>query len=244
MPLEPNTIEYQVFFILTILLLVAKFTLSIYLGSKIYKKTKKEGKFSFDFIFGVFILMVCLFLSRLLYFFYDFYLTEFNPENFLKPNALLIWSFATLISTIGYAMAMFTVDYKVLHFRLKGIIAYLIIGVGIFDMIWILGGFVQTTSDFELASGLLIVANFLAIIIPIIFFYIGFKTTGLKKVSYIIAFGVIIFSIGSSLVLQPIISPLRNNFGDLIQIPIFFMFFILKLVGLAMFSWGVTQFSL
>ncbi|TFF98091.1 MAG: hypothetical protein EU541_07320 [Promethearchaeota archaeon] len=244
MPLEPNTIEYQVFYILTILLLVAKFSLSIYLGKKIYAKSKREGQFSFDFIFGVFILMVCLFISRLLYFFYDFYLTEFNPQNFLNPTALLMWMFASLVSTIGYATAMFTVDYRVLHFRLKGIIAYLIIGVGIFDSVWILGGFVKTQSDFELVSGLLMVANFLAIIIPIIFFYIGIKTMGLKKISFIIAFGVIIFSIGSSIVLQPIIAPLRNTFGDLIQIPIFFIFFIFKLVGLAMFSWGVTQFSL
>jgi hypothetical protein len=244
MPLEPASLEYNLFFILNILLLVAKLSLSIYLGKKVYEKAKKEGRFSFDFIFAVFILMICLFVSRLLYFYYDFFLIQFNPQNYLNPDALTVWTLASLISTIGYAIAMFTVDYRVLNFRLKGIVSYLIIGVGIFDTIWVLGGFVTTSSHFELVSGLLMVANFLAIVIPIIFFYIGRKTTGLRKVSYIIAFGVIIFSIGSSLVLQPIIAPLRQNFGDLIQIPIFFLFFLLKLIGLIMFSYGVTQFSL
>ncbi len=244
MALDPNSFEYQLFFVLNILLLVAKFLLSAYLGKKIYTKTKKEGKFSFDFIFGFFILMVCLFVSRLLYFFYDFYLTQFEPDNFLNSDALLMWVFATLTSTIGYSTVMFLVDYRVLHFKLKGILAYIILGVGIFDTIFILGGFVKTQGAFEFASGLLMFVNFLAIVVPVIFFYIGTKTTGLRRDSYIIAFGIIIFSIGSSLLIQPIISPLRLAFGDAIQIPIFFVFFFFKLIGLAMFSYGVTQFSL
>ncbi len=244
MALEPNSLEYQVFYILVILLLAAKLSFSVYLGKKIINKTKKEGKFTFDFIFGVFILMICLFVSRFLYFFYDFYLIKFDPANFLNPDALIVWAFASLISTIGYSAAMFAIDYRVLHFRMKGIIAYIIIGVGIFDFIWVMGGFVTSEDIFGIVNGILMVANVLAIIIPIIFFYIGTKTTGLKKVSYIIAFGVIIYSIGSSIVLEPILSPLRDIFGDLIHIPVFFIFFILKLVGLGMFSYGVTQFSL
>jgi hypothetical protein len=244
MALEANSLEYQVFYILVVLLLAAKLSLSVYLGNKIYKKTKKSGEFSFDFIFGVFCLMICLFFSRLLYFFYDFYLTKFDAANFLNADALLIWSFASFISTIGYSIAMYTVDHRVLHFKLKGILAYILIGIGIFDLIFILGGFVKTEDAFGLVNGLLIAVNLLAIVIPVIFFYIGTKTTGLRKISYTIAFGVIIYSIGSSLVLEPILSPLRNVFGNLIHIPIFFMFFILKLVGLAMFSYGVSQFSL
>ncbi|TXT66289.1 MAG: membrane protein of unknown function [Promethearchaeota archaeon] len=243
-PLEPNSLEYQIFLILVILLLVAKLSFSVYLGIKIYKKTKNQGKFTFDFIFGVFTLMICLLVSRLLYLFYDFFLTQFNPANFLDPNALTVWAFASLISTLGYSAAMFTVDYRVLHFRLKGIFAYIILGVGIFDFIYVMGGFVTTEEAFDLVNGILIISNVLAIIIPIIFFYIGIKTTGLRKTAFIIAFGVIIFSIGSSLVLQPIIAPLRDAFGDTIQIPIFFMFFLFKLIGLGMFSYGVTQFSL
>lgn len=241
---EPGSLEYQIFFILVILLLAAKFSFSVYLGIKIYKKTKNQGKFSFDFIFGVFTLMVCLFISRLLYFFYDFYLTQFDPDNFLYHDALTIWAFASLISTIGYSMAMFTVDYRVLHFRLKGIFAYIIIGVGIFDFIYVMGGFVDSLAAFSFVNGILIISNVLAIIIPIIFFYIGIKTIGLRKTAFIIAFGVIIFSIGSSLVLQPILSPLRDAFGDTVQVTVFFLFFIFKLIGLGMFSYGVTQFSL
>ena len=78
-----------------------------------------------------------------------------------------------------------------------------------------------TNAIVTVAIGLIV-----AIIIPIIFFYIGIKTQGLRKAAFSIAIGVILYAIGAILVAQSIIELLRKEFGNNIIILTYLLFFV------------------
>ncbi len=238
MALTEGTFEFNLFLILTIILLIYKGILSIYLLSKVRERKQITGKYSLDFIFGMFLMMLCLFISRFLFLFYDFYFTKFNPATFhIEPNVIL-WRFAMDISMLGYFFILFTMDRKVLNFKFKGIFAYIVLA----GMILIAFYPVSTPEDFIVLStigGLGLIAAF---ILPIIFFYIGIKTPGVRRYAFMIAFGIIFFAIGSALVIQSVIDPLRKAYGNDIQILIFALFFVGKISGLTLVSVGVVKF--
>lgn len=238
MALTEGSFEFNLFLILTIIVLVYKAILSVYLFIKVNDKKKETGKFSLDFITSMFILMVFLFISRFLFFFYDFYFTKFDPSTFhLEPN-MLLWRFAMNFSMFGYFIILFSVDRKVLRFKFKGIFSYIIL-IG-FVLIIIYP--VNSPEDFVIVSTLGALGNLAAVFLPIIFIYIGIKTPGVRKYAFMIAVGIIIYAIGSSLVIQSVADPLRKAYGNNIQILLFGLFFIGKISGLTLLSVGVVKF--
>jgi hypothetical protein len=240
MALQPNTFEYNLLFVLVIILIIFKLLITIYFATVVIKKKKETGELSFDFSFGMFVLMLCLFLSRLVYLYYDFYCTQFDPDTFIDPYNLFVWKIATTIYAIGFATILFTIDKVLLEFKLKGILSYIIIINAIIILLYP----VRTQQDFILINGLSAIGALVGVLIPIIFIYLGNRTPNLRKPAYMIAFGVIIFTIGALLVIQPILDPLINIYGDQVQILMFFLFFILKIIGLSLFSNGVIKFKL
>ncbi|MHA1294341.1 MAG: hypothetical protein ACTSQJ_16985 [Promethearchaeota archaeon] len=239
MIIEPNSFEYNFLFALYIVLLSTKLILVIYLGKKVIKRRKEEDFKAFDFIFSVFVLMICAFISRLLYFYFDFVLTKFDSDTFyLVPN-VIIWKLAGFIGSLGFAFVLFTIDKKVLNFKFKGIFTYIIIATALFILFYP----VNTSEDFEFVSALGLIPNLIGSVIPIIFLYIGIKTPGLRKTAFIIAFGVIIYGIGANLVNEITIAPLREIYGHQVVILMFFLFLVFKITGLIMVSYGATKFS-
>ncbi len=240
MVISPNTFEFNLFLTLTIIILIVKISLVGYLVKKVLDRKKETGTLRFDFLVSVAVLMFCLFVSRLLFAIYDFSLTQFDTSiAYLYPN-YLVWKFAALSSSIGFIVILYTIDKEILNFKLKGILAILML---IFTLIQFFYP-VNTPQDFDMLSFIGIFGNIVAIIIPIIFLYTGIKIQGLRKSSFIIAFGIIIYAIGSNLVIEPILSPLRALYGPDVQIVMYFLLFIFKITGLLMFSYGVTQFTL
>ncbi|MGV9200514.1 MAG: hypothetical protein ACOC4M_17030, partial [Promethearchaeia archaeon] len=135
MSLNPDTFEYRLFFILTVIILITKVVLAIYLGKKIHNKKKREKELKIDFIFSVFILMVCLFISRLLYTYFDFFLTQFdNQKYYIMPN-ILYWKIASFVAAAGFAFTLYVIDKKVLKFKLKGSLAYLYLAAALFQFL-------------------------------------------------------------------------------------------------------------
>mgnify|MGYP006288605489 CR=1 FL=1 len=90
---------------------------------------------------------------------------------------------------------LFTVDRKILQFKFKGIFAYVLLAAAIIQIVYP----TSTPSDFDLISTIGVIGSLAAFMIPIFFFYIGAKT-GMKKIAWTIAFGTIVYTIGSSLV--------------------------------------------
>lgn len=239
MKLSPNSFEFQLFLTLTVIILVVKLVFIAYLGLKVNAKRKETGGLSLDFLTGIFLLFICLFVSRLFYLFFDFVFTQFDTSTAHLEPAITFWKLAALTANIGYIISLFVIDKKVLNFRFKGFFAYILAIAAVIQFFWP----VNSPEGFQIVSTINLFAFILAVLIPIIFLYIGIKTPALRKTSFTIAFGVIIFAIGSLLTIEAISLPLRNAYGVGAVIGIYFLHFLLKAIGLGMFSYGVTKFS-
>ena len=89
--IEPNSFEFQLFWFLTIIILITKALCVAYLLRKIIIRKKETGEIPKDFVFCVFIMLLCLFISRLCYFYYEFYLIRQDRSlSHLYPNIKLI----------------------------------------------------------------------------------------------------------------------------------------------------------
>lgn len=240
MIISPNTFEFNLFLALTIIILIVKLFLALYLLNKVRIRKKETGTLNFDFLVSICILMFCLFISRLLFAIFDFYLTQFDTSKaYLYPN-IIVWKFAALSSSIGFTVILYTIDKEILNFKLKGSLAWLMIIATAIQFFYP----VNTAEDFEMLGVIGIFGNIVAIIVPLIFIYTGIKIPGLRKWSFLIAIGIIIYAIGSNLVIEPVLIPLRALYGPEIQITMYFLLFIFKIAGLVMFTYGVTKFTL
>ena len=237
MSINPNSFEFQLLLALTIVLLISKLILSIYLLREVYIKKKETGKITLDFTLSFFVMMTCLFVSRLLYMYWDFFITQFDPDKLHLSPGIIFWKLASLIQTFGFAFVMFTLDKKALKFKFKGVLAYLMIVVALIQFFYP----VNSAEDFEFISSFGFVGSLLAIFIPIIFIYIGTKTRAFRKGSYSIALGTILYTIGAIIIIEMLISSLNDIFGVDIRIIIHFLALLFKISGLTLVTYGVRE---
>ncbi len=240
MALELFSFEYNLFLALTIILLCIKLVLSIYLGKMVLKRKKEIGKFQVDFLFSFFVFMVSLFVSRLVYMYFDFALTFFDPKLYpLMPN-VIFWKIGAFSSAIGYIFVLFIVDKKVLKFKFKGILAYISFALAVLMLVWP----VNSAQDFQIMSGLGIAIGLSGLLIFFIFIYLAIKIPGLRNTSLLIAFGLVIYAIGAAIINESLLAPLRVIYGPQIHIVLYFVYMIMKITGLLMITKGVINFKL
>ncbi|TXT60332.1 MAG: membrane protein of unknown function [Promethearchaeota archaeon] len=237
MALQPYSLEYNVFLILTIILIVAKIFLNGYLLNKILKKTKEQGEFKIDFVFTIFLIVLGLLISRVIYFYYDFFLTFFNPDLlYIYPN-VVFWKVATLIAGISQLVAVFFIDKILLKFKLKGIPAYILLIGRLIQFFYP----INSAGDFRVASTIGTILMLIMIILPIIFIYIGIKMPQLRYYSILLAVGIIIYFIGSMIVSESIVAAFQGIFGAGARIFISFTSITLKIGGLVMMIYSSTK---
>ncbi len=240
MILQITQFEYNVFFGLTILLLITKAALSIYLGKRLLDSKKETGKIKLNFITAFFVLILCLFISRLFYLYFDFFLTKLDPTTYyLMPN-VWVWKIAGIALSIGFAFVLYTLDKKALKFKLKGIPAYCTLGSEILVLIIP----VNSQEDFVFVSGVGIIGGLGAIMVLIIFLYIGIKIPGLRKPSFMITLGLVTYVLGALLFNEFIVSLLISIFGPQFRVTAYTLFMILKILGLIIIAFSVTKFSI
>lgn len=217
---------------------MAKASLAIYLGRKVFKKTKLEEKFKFDFLFGTFLFVVFMFISRAFYFYFDFYLTKLDSSKYyIMPN-VIIWKMGTLFSSLGAMFILFILDKDGMKFRLKGTLAYAYGALIIYMLIYP----VNSEEDFRNMSALGIVEGIFVAIIPITFLYLGIKYSELRKKAFLVVTAILIFAIAGLIIGENIVGPLKEIYGDQMQVTIFFLFVIMRIIGLSLLSYAVTQF--
>ena len=170
--LQISELEFNIFFVLTIILIVVKLVLCLFLGIKIYYQKKEAGIFYFGFIFGVFIFVFTMLISRIMFFYFDFFLTKFHSQTYYKMPNLLWWKIAMLINSIGAAVFIFITDLKTFDFKLKGLLAYVIMILGIIQFIYP----VNSSQDFEILSYFDLRFLIIGILIPIYFYYLAYKS--------------------------------------------------------------------
>ncbi len=189
---------------------------------------------TFGFMTSMFILFICLFISRLIYTMWDFFLTEFDPSRFyIMPN-VIYWKIGALINAFGYAIVLFTIDKKIFDFKFKGIFADIVIIVGIVQIVYP----TNSSQDFDVISTISLLSNVISIVFPTMFFYIGLKSpqsSGYRKPAFLIA-------IGSNLVIEGFIIALESIFGTNTRVTLYFLFLVFKITGLIILTNGVIAF--
>lgn len=232
--------EFNILLSLTLILLIGKAILVLFLLYKIIERKKKTGEFSIGFVFGVFIIILFLLISRIFYSFFDFYFTAFDSAKFHELPNIIFWKIGAAISILGYSIFLDITDRKVLDSKLKripGIILIIIILVIIFFPI-------TTAEEFQMISTLTLFANLVAIIIPVVFINLARKKSPFRMVSLAIALGVIIYAIGANITVEVLINAMASVLGGSVRISLFTLSLILKLTGLALFAYGVTKFAI
>jgi hypothetical protein len=239
MILDISSLELNIFFVLSVILITVKVALLAYLSKKERDHVRESGKFSFGFAFGVIIVMVCLIASRLIYMQFDFALTHFDSSTYYEFPNVWYWKTATMIASVGYVIFIFVTDYRIFKFKFKGIFAYMIMAFALTLFFYP----VHTKADFDFQSLFLLSANCVAIVLPVFFFYIGRTRSPYQIPSLLIAFGVIIYAIGASITTESLIVMFVSTFGEGARLMIYFTSLLSKITGLVMFSYGVSVFA-
>lgn len=238
MGIQLFSLEYNILFTLTIILILSKLFLTSFLLKRILDKTKERGEFKVDFIFSMFLILLGLLISRIIYFYYDFFLTLFNPELlYIYPN-VMYWKVAGLIAGSTQAVAVFFIDRILLKFKLKGIPAYILLIGRIVQFFYP----INNAPDFQIASSIGSILMFILIILPVIFIYIGVKTPELRYHSFLFVLGIILYFISSIIVSEFILAPIEAFFGAGVRIIIPLISNLLKIVGLATMTYSSNKF--
>lgn len=240
MSLSPSSVEFKLFFALTIFLVSLKIILIFLFGRAVNRERKENGTLVFNFLFATFILLLCLFISRLFFIYFDFFLTELDSDLYHLYPYIIYWKIGIAISYIGIAILILFIDKGIFNFRLKGLPFITMLIVIIFVLLYP----VNTARDFEFISLLLIINTIWLLIIPLIYFYISIKRPEFKKMSLLISFGFIFYGIGPVVINEQIIAVMISIFGPGFRLISYFAFAITKLVGLLMLSYGFRGYSL
>ncbi|MHA1793670.1 MAG: hypothetical protein ACTSVI_13575 [Promethearchaeota archaeon] len=189
------------------------------------------------FLSSILILMICWFISRISYAIFDFVLTKFDMNLYpISPN-IWYWKVGSLLGAFGIGIVLLVIDFKILGGKFKGILGIVVLGASVVQFFFP----VNTLNDFYLVLAIGGIAGFATILIPILFFWIGLKTPGLRKISWSIAFGAIIYMVGSLLPNANVVIFLNSigfNTGLL-----YVLSTVAKAIGLIMMTYGATLFN-
>lgn len=239
MILQITELEYITFFVLTIILIIIKFALSSFLAVKMYKRKKEIGKFTYGFVFGVFVFISSMLVSRILFLYFDFYLTRFNPNTYHKMPNVLVWKIAMYLYTIGGSIFVYIIDKKIFDYKFKGILSYLLLILGTIQLFFP----VNTAEDFRILSFFDIRFLIIGVVPPLYFFYLAWSPSPNRIPCIEIATGIISYILGAAITMEYIMSQLTSMFGMEIRITIYFISLILKVLGLFLCVHSMISFA-
>ena len=75
MTISPNSFECQLLFVFSMCVLVFMLIIILFLGRQIVRRTKEDGYLNIDLLFGTFLLVLALFITRIFLVYFDFFLT-------------------------------------------------------------------------------------------------------------------------------------------------------------------------
>jgi hypothetical protein len=229
----PDT--YEIIFLLTLVLLLVKILMAVYLGARL-QKGKKENQVAPLFMSSIMYVMILWTISRVFFAIFDFFLTKFNTDTYAAFPNVWFWKFGALFASIGVIVVLWIVDKKILGNKFKGIFAIIMLASMILETLWP----VSTFDDFQMASMIGLVGSLMAFLIPILFLYIGIKTPGLRKTAFLLAFGIIIYTLGGGLVSAAIIEIFTG--AGMTQTMVYLISTGMKIAGLLMVTIGATRF--
>ncbi len=227
-------LEYLIPYIFTLILMAAKLSFGLYLINR--EKSAEQKNY---FIHGAAMMMFGICISRTCYFIFDFHMVFLDPNlYYLSPN-VWVWKFGNLISSLSMAYLIFVLDKKILNNKFKGIFTFAIAIISIVQFLYP----VNSSESFQTASTIGVFAMALGLILPLTFLYLGFKTSGeLKKVSYLLALGIILYAAVGQLVNETFLNTIGAQSGTTLRLVIYAVVPILKIGALGLITYCATKF--
>ena len=228
---------YEIPFVLTLVVILVKIVLAGFLLAKIVRKRDEQNVFALNFIGSAFLFMVLAAISRVFYMVFDFFQTEFDEARYIEVPNIWFWKAGSLFSALGIIFIIWVLDKKILTNKLKGIPAYIMIVGILIQFLYPVNDF----SDFEVITAIGMV-KLVAFLIPILFFYIGARAPGLRKIAFAIAIGVIVYTVGGSIVSATLITVFKDTFG-LATGAVYMISIGMKVAGLLAITYGAVHFK-
>jgi hypothetical protein len=187
---------------LTLLIIAVKYIISVYLFQK-YQKTERTTDSKLTFILAMSLMIFGLGIARSIYFYYDFYLTEYNPALlYIQPN-ITYWKIATFLGNFFAVPILYVVERDIYQMRLKRIPSLGMLSVSIFQLLYP----ISNQTDFELVSTIGMLAVLFTLFVPIAFVNLARKTSGqIRKVCIALASCIVIYGLFSSLMSEQLLS--------------------------------------
>ncbi len=230
----------SVILFLTIFLIFLKATISVYLAKKIQMKKKRGVVAGVKFLTGTMIMLLGLLISRIIFVYFDFVLTDFNDNNFpIYPN-YVYWKVAMSFAAITLIYLLWVLDKVVMQNKFKGIPS--IVTLLIIILVILLP--VNSLDDFKLISMISTVVNIAALFIPGIFFYVAKKSSGtIRRNAFNIAIGILIYAISAVIVNESIVGLFDTLLGFQTRALLWWVSIIGKSIGLSLFSISSVKFA-
>jgi hypothetical protein len=237
--LDPSELGYQIPYIFTLVLIITKFLLTFFLLNKIKVIKKESDHPSIEFISAMLLVMISLFISRIIYFYFDFYLTYFDPDQLWRSPQVWVWKAGNLTAALGIASIIYVLDKKIYEFKFKGSFALLLVIVSIIQFVYP----INSKDDFNIVSSIGIIGTVSGLIIPVTFFRLGFKSSGdVRKIAFMIAWGILIYALSAQLMSEQILEAIGEDVNDPGRLVIVALVPLIKCVGLAMLAYAITKF--
>ena len=232
--------EFYAILSITIGVVIVKSILSVLLLRKTIK-AKQEGLQSYEFIGTIAILLICLVLSRIFLMIFDFSLTHFNLDSYYVGINPWFWKLGISFANFGMIPIVYVVDKKILQGKFKGIPAiWLFVGSLI-----LLAYPVNSIQDFEVLSTVYIIASLGALIVPAVFIKMIRDTTGtLKTYSLVFLIGLILYTLAGLVVNAAILTQINELTGQPMEVFLYSLQAIFKIVGLVLFSYASSKLAI
>lgn len=214
----------------------------VYLSVKIHKR-KRENSLAIPFMRGFMILILCLFLSRIFYMIFDFYFTTgptqaFDQSLYANHPGVYFWQIGQFIASIGLAVIVFMTDRQLLGFKFKGLFAYIVLAGGIFALVYP----VNNLNDFNFVETVGILPNLGFIVTFLCLVNIAIKTTGVvRRNASILIFAIVCYVIAALIVNASLINALTAMFGIEMDVYVYLLQAILKIIGITMMAYGASR---
>ena len=239
MSIVPYSFEFYAVFWITVFTVIVKVLVAFYVGKKLYDERKQKDPAGLDFMRALFILVVCMIISRIIFILFDFVYTLFVFETYyLSPNVWL-WKAAMGITGFGLGYVLLITDKKIMENKFRGVLAYIVFFGIVLTLVWP----VNRAEDFSTLSLIAFIPQLSGLIIPLLFLRIGYKSSGdLKKTAYVMVIATILYVIGGLLVNAAILEVLTDLMERDMMLTLHVLRGILKSVGVVLFAYVATKF--
>ncbi len=232
--------EYIFSFYATICVIVVKFAIATFIGRRVFLQSKGQSKHRLSFMGAAFLLILCLGISRSIYFYYDFFLTNFIPAMLWPTPQVYFWQAATCIGGYGSAFILFVLERDVYRFKTCLIPTGIVVVVSTIQLLYP----IKSLDDFQLVSTVGLIATLAMLLAIFTFIYLAIKSTGImRKVCIALMIGVLVFAVAGMSMSENLLAALDAALPGartfvIVAVPI------LKIVSFVIISWGAVHFQL